>query len=242
MHGRRLLLAAALVALASPAMANDELASVRTADGMGFNYLLTSRPGPPRYAVILMPGGQGILDPRRESGRLAISMGGNFLIRSRGLFADGTFVAASTDATTTVGRILAIVEDLERRHGALAVYVIGTSRSTEATMKLAAPLDGRVAGFVHTSPTNSIANLDPRRYRSRHLLVYHRGDACRASRPSASAASAARYGTETIEMEGGTSVGDDCEARAYHGFHGIERETVDRIKAWIATEKKGDGK
>lgn len=229
------ILATILAFIAAPAVAAEEIAVAQPAGGAPFNYLLTSQPGQPRYAVILMPGGQGILNPRMENGRIALAMGGNFLIRSRGLFADGRFVAASTDATTSPGRILAIVQDLQRRYGPqLQAYVVGTSRSTESTMALSAPLDGKVAGFVHTSSMNGIASLDPRRYRSRHLIVYHRGDACRATRPSASAASAASFGTETIEMQGGTSVGEDCEARAHHGYNGIERETVDRIKAWIA--------
>jgi len=34
-------------------------------------------------------------------------------------------------------------------------------------------------------------------------------------------------------MSGGRSVGDECEAQAYHGYNGIERETVDKIKQWI---------
>ena len=38
---------------------------------------------------------------------------------------------------------------------------------------------------------------------------------------------------ELIAMEGGISVGDPCEARAYHGFNCIERETIDAIKQWI---------
>ena len=46
----------------------------------------------------------------------------------------------------------------------------------------------------------------------------------------------ADYGTELIEMEGGKSTGDDCEAFAYHGYNGIEAETVDKIKAWIAAK------
>jgi hypothetical protein len=227
--------AAILVSIATQAVAAEEIARAQPAGGAAFDYLLTSQPGPVRYAVILMPGGRGILNPRIENGRIAVALGGNFLIRSRGLFADGEFVAASTDATTTPDRILAIVNDLQRRFGPqLQVYVLGTSRSTESTMALAAPLDGRVAGFVHSSSMNGIASLDPRRYRSRHLIVYHRRDACYATRPSAGAASAASYGTDTIEMEGGTSIGGDCDAYAHHGYNGIERETVDRIKAWIA--------
>lgn len=228
-------LAVLLLLFALPAAARDELViSARTPGGETIPYVLTTKAGTPAYAVILMPGGSGVMNPRMVDGKLVFGFGGNFLIRSRELFADGRFVAASTDATSTPARILAIAQDLERRFGKVAVYVIGTSRSTDATMALSAPLDGQVAGFVHTSSMNGIAGFDPRKFRSRHLIVYHRMDACRVTRPSASAASRSSYGTETIEMEGGTSSGDDCEARAYHGYNGIEAATVDRIKAWIA--------
>jgi len=223
-----------LSGLASGAAARDELAtSAPMSGGETVPYILTSKPGTPAYAVILMPGGSGVMNPRMEAGKLTFAFAGNFLIRSRELFADGRFVAASTDATSTPARILAIVQDLQRRYGGITVYVVGTSRSTEATMKLSAPLDGQVAGFVHTSSMNSIAGFDPRRFKSRHLVVWHRMDACRATKPSASAGSRSSYGTEAIEMEGGTSVGDDCEARSHHGYNGVEAETVAKIKAWM---------
>ena len=222
-------------ALTQSAWARDELVtSARTAGGETIPYILTSKPGTPAYAVILMPGGKGVMDPRMVDGKLVFTLGSNFLIRSRELFADGRFVAASTDATSTPARILAIAQDLQRRYGGIAIYVIGTSRSTDATMALSGPLDGQVAGFVHTSSMNGIASFDPRKYKSRQLIVYHRMDACNVTKPSSSAASRASFGTETIEMDGGKSAGDDCQAYAYHGYNGIEAATVDRIKAWIA--------
>lgn len=232
---RTLLLAfVALFAFRAPAaLAADELVTSASFGGETVPFVLTTAGAAPRYAVILMPGGTGILDPRLENGRLVMRGAGNFLIRSRALFADERFVAASTSATSTPGRILAIVHELERRYGKLAVYVIGTSRSTEATQALAAALDGQVAGFVHTSSMNSIAGFDPRRFRSRQLLVIHRDDACRVTNTTASEASHRTYGTELIVLAGGKSVGDECEAYAHHGYNGIEKEAVDRIKAWI---------
>lgn len=224
-----------LVGLAGPAWAGDELATTaRSASGDSVAYVLTTKPGTPAYAVILMPGGQGRVNPRMEGGKLVFAGSGNFLIRSRELFADGRFVAVSTDATSTPDRILAIVRDLEARYGKIAVYVIGTSRSTEATMALAKSLDGRVAGFVHTSSMSGIAGFDPRGLKSRNLIVLHTMDACRVTSPASGKASHSRYGTELIEMSGGKSTGDDCEAYAYHGYNGIEGDTVNRIKSWIA--------
>lgn len=232
---RGLPLLTALVAAALPCHAADELVgSARMTGGEAVPYVLTSKPGVPAVAVILMPGGRGVLNPRIDNGKLTMSLAGNFLIRSRELFADGTVIAASTDATSTPDRILAIVRDLEARHGRLAVYVIGTSRSTEATMALAKSLGGRVAGFVHSSSMNAIADFDPRGLRSRNLVVLHVRDACRVTRPSAGIASHRKFGTELVEMDGGRSTGDDCEAYAYHGYNGIEAETVGRIKQWIA--------
>ena len=224
-----------LSCLCRPAWARDELVTTAvTSGGETIPYILTTKDGTPAYAVILMPGGNGVLNPRMEGGKLTFTLGGNFLIRSRELFADGRFVAASTDATSTPGRILAISQDLQRRYGPIAVYVIGTSRSTDATMALAGPLDGQVAGFVHTSSMNGISTFDPRKYKSRHLIVYHQRDACRVTKPSSAAASRSSYGTEVIEVDGGKSSGDDCQAYAYHGYNGIEAETVAKIKAWIA--------
>ena len=232
-----LLVPALLVASAfvMPCLAADELVgSARMTDGETVPYVLTSQPGTPAVAVILMPGGRGLLNPRIDNGKLAMSLAGNFLIRSRELFADGTVVAASTDATSTPDRILAIVRDLEARYGRLAVYVMGNSRSTDATMALARSLDGRVAGFVHSSSMNAIASFDPRGLRSRNLVVLHVRDACRASQPSSGVASHNKFGTELIQMDGGRSTGNDCEAFAHHGYNGIEADTVARIKQWMA--------
>lgn len=231
------LLILSLFGQAGSALAADEVVPVTMADGKAFNYVLTTSGEKPRYAVILMPGGAGALNPRMENGKLVMAASGNFLIRSRELFAASPFVAASTDATTTPDRIMAIVRDLERRYGKLAVYVIGTSRSTESTMALAKPLDGQVAGFVHSSSMNAISSFDSRPFKSRHLIVIHNKDACRVTKPSAGAAASRSYGTELITMEGGKATGDDCEAYSHHGYYGIEKETVDKIKAWIMAGK-----
>lgn len=220
-----------------PSRAADELiTTARIAGGETIPYVLTSKPGKPSVAVILMPGGRGLLNLRQEGGKILMELSGNFLTRSRELFADGRIVAISTDATTTPERIMAVVQDLQARFGSLSVYILGTSRSTESTMALARRIDGQVEGFVHSSSVNAIASFDPRGLRSRHLIVLHKQDACRVTMPSSGIASNRNFGTVLVEMEGGQSVGDDCGAWAHHGYNGVEAETVDRIKAWIFRE------
>ena len=38
---------------------------------------------------------------------------------------------------------------------------------------------------------------------------------------------------EVLAFDGGVSRDDPCEAMAYHGFDGIEREVVAAIAEWI---------
>jgi hypothetical protein len=219
---------------ASPVRAGDELVIVRQASGADVPYILTDKDGNrPTHAVVLMPGGTGQLNARMQDGKLAFGFSGNFLIRTRVIFAGGRFVTASTDASSSVPRMLAIVEDLERRWPGIQTYIAGTSRSSLVTMSLSQPLDGRVAGFIHSSSMNPIASFDTRSFKSRHLIVTHTGDVCRATRADSSLANHRAYGTPIIVMEGGKSVGDECDAWSHHGYNGVERATVERIKAWI---------
>ena len=110
---------------------------------------------------------------------------------------------------------------------------MGTSNGTAASMDLAEYLADKIAGAIHTSSRGQIYSFDARRYANRHLVVHHRNDGCRVTPFSAAQASHDRFGTELIAVEGGISTGDPCEAFAYHGFNGIERETIDAIKQWI---------
>jgi len=36
-----------------------------------------------------------------------------------------------------------------------------------------------------------------------------------------------------LTFKGGVSRGDPCEAYAYHGFNGLEKEVVSKIAEWI---------
>ena len=223
---------AAIVAV--PGLAADELVtSVRSPDGDAIPFVLTTDGRPPTHAALMLPGGSGNLSPRLQDGQLVMSLGGNFLVRTRDLFAQSRIAVVSMDATTTPGRVRAVVAEIERRFGRLPVYVMGNSRGSYATMVLGERMDGEVAGFVHTSSLNAIASYDTRRFRSRHLMVAHAMDSCIGTNVSAAIAAHRAYGTPLIVMEGGTAVSRPCEAYAHHGFYGIEKETVGRIAAWV---------
>ena len=230
-----LLLASAVLFAAGPALAKDELVtSAHYASGEVIPYVLTSNGGAPTHAILMMPGGPGNLAPHLDvNGQLVMTWGNNFLMRVRGLFANAGIAAVSMDATTTAERVMAIVDSLQDRFGPLKIYVAGNSMSSASTMTLGERMDGKLAGFIHTSSVNAIASYDTRKFRSRHLMVAHRMDSCSGTVASSAQHAHNVYGTDLILIEGGVSVGKPCEAVAHHGFNGVEKETVAKIAAWM---------
>ena len=69
------------------------------------------------------------------------------------------------------------------------------------------------------------------------LVVHHELDGCRVCAFVDMPLLMDRLGNvprkELLAFTGGLNVGDPCEARAYHGFNGIEPEVVQRIATWL---------
>jgi len=216
------------------ALCSDKLIeSAKFPIGTVIPYILTSGSEMPDYVLIMMPGGPGHLNPEIRSGKLTFRHSNNFLIRSRHLICDDNFVVAATNSSFSVERMRGIVNDLKTRYPAVKICIVGTSRSTLSTIALSAPLDGVVSCFVHTSSMTSISGLDTSKFKSRHLLVHHREDGCKNTAYFGAEENHKAYKTPLITMTGGATEGDSCEGYGYHGFNGIEKETIEKIKAWI---------
>ena len=224
-----------LVALVAQGVfaAEELITTAKQADGELVPYILNSNNATPRYVVILFPGGSGQVNPRMVDGQLVYGFQGNFLLRSRPYIVDDEFATVTTNSSDSEEHIQAVLDDLKRRFPRALVYLMGTSNGTASTMKLAGYLSERIAGVIHTSSRSEIYGFDSRRYKNRQLIVHHKRDGCRGTPFFAAESAHQRFGTDFIAMEGGISVGNPCEAFAYHGYNGIERETVDAIKKWI---------
>ena len=228
------ILAVLLFAPATVFSADQLISTAQYADGEVVPYMLTGNAAKPKYAFVVMPGNDGIINPRLDSsGKLAFDAGDNFLIRSRELFAGTDAVVASTNASPSAERMQTIVDDLQRRYGNIPIFIMGTSMSTLSTMRLSKSMDGRVAGFIHTGSMSQVDWFDTANLKSRQLLVHHVDDGCRLTPYRSAKSSAESYGTELFSIEGGNATGDPCRAFGYHGFNGTEQQVVDKIKAWV---------
>jgi hypothetical protein len=210
------------------------ITSAHYSNGEQIPYILNYQTQDPKYVIILFPGGTGRVDPHMEDGILRYSAKNNFLVRSREFIVDDEFATVTTNSSSSEERMQGILDDLKSRFPHAQIYLMGTSNGTFSTTALADYLSDKIAGEIHTSSLSSrIYYFDAHKYKNRQLIVHHKNDECRKTPFSAAEHSHLKYGNDFIAVEGGTSVGDPCEAFAYHGYDGIENETIQAIKNWI---------
>lgn len=223
--------------------------------------ILVITPDKPKAAVILFAGGDGGLTLESD-GRIP-KLSGNFLVRSRQLFADQGLTTVVIDAPSDkqsqpylsgqrqtkdhVADVDAVIAWL-RKQAKIPVWLVGTSRGTQSAAWIATQLplafggpDGIVltATVVNDPRSRAVPEMALDRIRIPVLVAHHRQDSCRVCLYSDVPRLMEKLTTpprrELITFDGGISTGDPCEARAYHGFNGIEAEVVQRIAAWITT-------
>lgn len=222
--------------------------------------LLVLAPPSPKASVVLFAGGNGGLQIAAD-GQLGWGAG-NFLVRTRALFAAQGLLVAVLDAPSDkqqppflagyrqrpdhVADVRAVIAWL-RQEAAVPVWLIGTSRGTQSVAFLGTELPPSAGGPDGLVLTSTIL-ADPRgravpampldAVRVPVLVVHHRLDGCDhcrfADAPRMLERLTAAPRKELVAFDGGTSRGDPCEAWAYHGYNGIERDVVAAIAAWIA--------
>jgi len=73
------------------------------------------------------------------------------------------------------------------------------------------------------------------------LVVHHEQDGCAlcsfAEIPGLMSKLDGAPRKQLLSFKGGDNRGDPCEAMAYHGFNGLEREVVQKITAWMLVKQ-----
>ena len=251
-------IAAALCAiLANAAAFADELVRLPTRDGITQPYLLhDAGVADPQYALILFPGGDGIVDYReRSKGQVVPMRKGNFLVRSVDLFAGEGFVAAVMDVPSDHASgmtdefrsgaehaqdVASVASDLRKRNPGVKVILVGTSRGTVSAAYAGRALGAKVDGVVLTSSTfratrNSLGlnGFAFRDIAAPLLFVHHEHDDCMSCCSYAETHWRDDYPMITVKG-GNAGSGNPCEAQSHHGYLGQEAQVVAAIKGWIA--------
>jgi pimeloyl-ACP methyl ester carboxylesterase len=233
----------------------EELVMLPTRPGVTQPIHVTRPAGAPTASLVLFPGGDGRIKPYRQPPDLGL---GNFLVRTRDLFAAQGFLVAVFDVPSDQASgmevfrlspehatdIAAVVAWLKAAAPA-PVWLVGTSRGTISATLGAASIPG-IHGLVLTSTVtrpakqnpSTVFNIDLTRIAVPTLVVNHRDDGCYVAVP----ADAQRLVDalvhapvkEALVYDGGTPArSEPCEPLAPHGYYGIEPMVVAGISDWI---------
>ena len=223
---------------------------------------LSLAPESPKAAVILFPGGHGGLQILPNG---SVKWGeGNFLVRTRQLFAKNGLSVAVVDAPSDrqatpflsgfrqkpehVTDIKAVIAWLKQQAN-VPVWLVGTSMGTMSAAFIATqvgPNNGGPDGLVLTS---TILSFDAGRPVPAMplqdvvipvLVVHHENDGCNlcaySKIPRLMEKLSSTHRKELLTLKGGENRGDPCEALAYHGFNGLDKDVVTKIAEWIQTK------
>ncbi len=216
-------------------------------------------PGNPAAAVILFAGGHGGLQISQNG---SFKWGEqNFLVRTRQLFAENGLSVAVVDAPSDrqvspflggfrqtpehVADIKAVIAWLKQQAN-VPVWLIGTSMGTLSAAFVATqvgPGSGGPDGLVLTSTILSLDGGRPvpamplQNIAIPVLIVHHEKDGCKLCAygqiPGLMEKLSSTPRKELMTFKGGENRGDPCEALAYHGFNGLEKDVVKKIGEWI---------
>jgi hypothetical protein len=220
--------------------------------------MIVLTPGEPKATVILFAGGDGGLaiqaDGTLQRGK------GNFLVRTRQLFADQGFVVAVVDAPSDhqggmflegfrqtsehVTDIKAVIA-WAREHAKVPVWLVGTSRGTQSAAYVATELTGPDGpdGLVLTSTIlrdkkgRPVTAMPLERLHIPVIVGHHKDDACPLCAygfvPSLMDKLTNVPRKQLLTFSGGESQDGPCEAFSFHGYNGIETDVVSQLSAAI---------
>ena len=249
-----LILSIISICLADPAAAETSVTDLSLSEGGSLRLLHAGVPDP-RAVLIMLPGGNGMVEIDKNGG--IRRMGESFLLRTLPLWqAQGFAVVVMTPPNgmsllghrhsaayaATIGEVV----DWLRGLAEVPVWLIGTSQGAIAAIGAGARLGGKIAGIVvassitgRSSSGETLFDADPGLVAVPTLLVANSADTCPASPPADAAriaealVSATRK--EVLYLESGAAKGQPCDAESPHSFFGIEATTVERIAQWIGT-------
>jgi hypothetical protein len=197
--------------------------------------LLTPAGGKARGAIVLLAGGDGQIGVGSDG---SIARPGNQLVRTRQAYAGRGFAVLVPDANVNV----AAAVKLMAKYG--PVTLVGTSRGTQRAARGIAA-GARPARLVLTSGFLSNASGDTDNVMNilgspaalpPTLVVHHRRDGCRVTRPDGVEPflAWAKGKARVTWLAGGRDDGNPCQARGHHGFAGIDGQVVSAVAGFAA--------
>jgi predicted esterase len=244
-----------------PNLANPHEILTLKRDGYTISALVTHLRGQAnfKHGVALFPGHPGIMKiVSAGDGTPKFEMKGNFLVRTRRFWVDDETVVLAVDApsdqwntftqyfreTPRYGAdIAALLEEAARKYGVQDWTFVGTSEGSISAFHAARMNPRLAARLILTSSVFEPSRNGPGLLRvnleslpAQTLWVHHADDPCPYTPYRDAESFAKRSGKPLLTVRGGGNYrGGHCEAFSAHGYRGVERATVEAMRAWVKT-------
>jgi len=190
--------------------------------------LLNKPAGKAHAGLVLLTGGDGYVGIGADG---SVARNGNWIVRTRGAYTRNGIASITLDGGADPAKAVEYMRGIAPR-----VIVVAMSRGA---LKVADTLSARPDGIVFASSMLDNAKSmigDPSRLPPT-LIIHHRQDTCRVTLPEAAEAFQQWAGGKArlVWIDGGSSTGDPCQARAYHGFIGREGQVVSAITSFAGS-------
>ena len=220
-------LATALLLAASAAQAEEVVDLGGSFLGNG-RALLNKPAGKARAGLVLLTGGDGYVGIGADG---SVARSGNWIVRTRGAYARSGIASITLDGGADPAKAVEYMRGIAPR-----VIVVAMSRGA---LKVADTLSARPDGVVFASSILDGARGmigDPGRLPPT-LIIHHRQYSCRLTLPDSAVTFQQWTGGKArlVWIDGGSSTGDPCQARAYHGFIGREGQVVGAITSFAGS-------
>jgi len=221
----RAIVATFLVAVTPYAAAAEDAVQI------GGAYALLNKPASPQAVVILIPGGHGQMNIRPDGSFGAL--GGNQLVRTRKAYLGHGVATLTIDWGVNVASAVEYARKIAPK-----VVVAGTSRGSLRVHNARPARPNGIAVTAAFLPSVS-SNIGSPAAAPPILVVQHRQDGCRHTLPQNVGPFQAWGGSKVkvVWMDGGVNVGDPFEAKAYHGFNGLDGQVVATIASFAKSLK-----
>lgn len=220
-------LAAAVLASATIAQAEEVVDLGSGFFGSG-RALLNKPAGKARAGLVLLTGGDGYVGIGSDG---SVARNGNWIVRTRAAYLRSGIASITLDSGADPAKAVEYMRGIAPR-----VVVVAMSRGA---LKVAGTLAARPDGVVFASSILDGARDmigDPGRLPPT-LIIHHRQDTCRLTLPESAVTFQQWTGGKArlTWIDGGSSTGDPCQARAYHGFIGREGQVVSAITGFVGS-------
>jgi len=190
--------------------------------------LLNKPAGKARAGLVLLTGGDGYVGIGADG---SVARNGNWIVRTRAAYVRNGIASITLDGGADPAKAVEYMRGIAPR-----VIVVAMSRGA---LKVADTLAARPDGIVFASSILDGARGmigDPGRLPPT-LIIHHRQDSCRLTLPDSAVTFQQWAGGKArlIWIDGGSSTGDPCQARAYHGFIGREGQVVSAITSFAGS-------